>query len=277
MSREAASKAQGLKPVLPPQHLDMFKIEDAKFLSEDPYEQKDKDPYYKDGNFYYDDDYYYAEAEDNQFSRHDEYYLDQIYYSDENPFSQAAMNGGLQDERKALSVVGKVSSNQIDLNGGGEPAGKVIESSQSFVNTDYPDDAARNNNSVVYSTSYAKIEMNKSDKSPEDLHTNSFPENGTKHHNQSSEEEDVGNSIADRILSKSPVKITEATHDVRINGNKGENEGSGEKIMLVTPSSTSYNILTDNLTLEDIHNFTYEGFNLVELYKNMLKEKVNRI
>ena len=66
LSREAASKSQGPKPLLPPQQLDMFNIEDAKFLSQDPYQEigQDTDPYYKDGNFYY-DDYYYYDFEEN--------------------------------------------------------------------------------------------------------------------------------------------------------------------------------------------------------------------
>ena len=246
--------------------LDKFRIEDAKFLTKDPYDDDrdrkqeklvekndDDDVYYKDGNFYYDDVDYF-EDESNPFPRLEDYYFDQFY--DE----EITMNAGKTDGKWPKSGE-KVLSNQIDLN-----AEKVIEdgSGEVSVNTDYLDNAAPHNN-VVYSTPYSKIEMvNKSIKSQTST---------TNPSSEDSEKEDE-NIVVDRFLSSQtpPVKITEMTHDVRRDGGE-EFINEESKIMLVTPSSTSYKHLTNKLSLDDIHNFTYEGFNLVDLYKEALLKK----
>ena len=87
--------------------------------------------------------------------------------------------------------------------------------------------------------------------------------------------------------SSSDTKVSDTTHEHIV---EGEN-----KVMLVTPSyqllannssnnnssnnksknnsNNSYEVLTEQLTLHDIHNFTYEGFNLVDLYRNKLDRK----
>ena len=55
--------------------------------------------------------------------------------------------------------------------------------------------------------------------------------------------------------------------------------------MVVTPSNNpietttvtdinQYQHLTDYLNLHDIHNFTLEGFNLIDLYKETLNKRV---
>ena len=53
--------------------------------------------------------------------------------------------------------------------------------------------------------------------------------------------------------------------------------------MVVTPSNTplekstdinQYQQLTDYLNLHDIHNFTLEGFNLIDLYKETLNKRI---
>ena len=56
-----------------------------------------------------------------------------------------------------------------------------------------------------------------------------------------------------------------------------------EDLMVVTPSNipletsldiNQYQDLTDHLNLHDIHNFTLEGFNLIDLYKETLNKRV---
>ena len=56
-----------------------------------------------------------------------------------------------------------------------------------------------------------------------------------------------------------------------------------EDLMVVTPSNTpletstdinQYQHLTDYLNLHDIHNFTLEGFNLIDLYKETLNKRI---
>ena len=73
------------------------------------------------------------------------------------------------------------------------------------------------------------------------------------------------------------IEILEPTHSVKVQ--KVETESSTEKVMLVTPSivirtTLPFDKLSEGLTLNHIHNFTYEGFNIVDLYKELLEKKV---
>ena len=62
-----------------------------------------------------------------------------------------------------------------------------------------------------------------------------------------------------------------------------QQSNGAEDLMVVTPSNTpletstdinQYQHLTDHLNLADIHNFTLEGFNLIDLYKETLNKRI---
>ena len=150
---------------------------------------------------------------------------------------------------------------------------QVPKSAQSSHNTDYPDYGGRNN--IVYSAPYSKTHIiNKHSK--ESLKV--FPLG------QINTQDESDNSVE----NSETVAAANSSSDTR-----HEHIDDGEdKVMLVTPSyqllvnnnssnsnnnsNNSYEVLTDQLTLHDIHNFTYEGFNLVDLYRNMLdRNKIN--
>ena len=80
------------------------------------------------------------------------------------------------------------------------------------------------------------------------------------------------------VLLAVEVEITGDTARVWSNMEGAE----AEEITIITPSSTletstdinQYQHLTDYLNLHDIHNFTYEGFNLIDLYKESLNKRI---
>ena len=62
-----------------------------------------------------------------------------------------------------------------------------------------------------------------------------------------------------------------------------QHSNGAEDLMVVTPSNipletstdiNQYQHLTDSLNLQDIHNFTLEGFNLIDLYKETLNKRI---
>ena len=149
---------------------------------------------------------------------------------------------------------------------------QVPKSAQSSHNTDYPDYGGRNN--IVYSAPYSKTHIiNKHSK--ESLKV--FPLGQINTQDESDNSVENSETVAAAASSSS-----DTTHEHIDDGE--------DKVMLVTPSyqllvnnnssnsnnNNSYEVLTDQLTLHDIHNFTYEGFNLVDLYRNMLdRNKIN--
>ena len=157
---------------------------------------------------------------------------------------------------------------------------QVPKSAQSSHNTDYPDYGGRNN--IVYSAPYSKTHIiNKHSK--ESLKVFPLSQINTQDDGDNSVENIE--KVAAAAASSSDTKVPDTTHE--------HIEEGEDKVMLVTPSyqllannssnnnnnnnyNNSYEVLTEELTLHDIHNFTYEGFNLVDLYRNMLdRKKIN--
>ena len=245
--------------------IDKFRIEDAKLLTTDPFATKnefdvnknDDYVYYKDGNYYYnyDEDYYY---EDVSVQKEDNF-IDQFHDSSQNNDNVGQISG----KRKSFETANDI--NQFEFVEKDELPQK---SEQTWYNTDYPDYGGHNHNIIVYSRPYSKTKiMNQ--------HQNKTTEStGESKKNNTDVLNDDPNLPTNSSKPPREVTITEATHGVRISSVQDKDK---EKMMIVTPTSVipekPYTELSDGLTLHHIHNFTYEGFNLVDLYKDMLVKK----
>ena len=252
-----------------PSSVDKFKSQDAKLLTSDPYyggirladkiddNAGDKiDVYYKEGNIYYSD-----------------YYYDDLY--DEGEINYPFLDSGItkeyvtQDNLLSESVEGeltKFESSSKAQAGKSEPQGAPPGP---FPDNPAPSQASQGPlaTNIVYSVPYSKTKiMNKQtnldkiyDTSVSDSHRNSsnFEDLFMVEKTQSGKHQNTtrpDNGFL-KIIEKKPNIIIEGHGD--------------EKVMLVTPMTISaeeiaeeapFDVLTDKLTLDDIHNFTYEGW-----------------
>ena len=243
-----------------PSSVDKFKSQDAKLLTSDPYyggisgadkidDAGDKiDVYYKEGNIYY-SDYYYNDLYDE---RGDDHYIDTFLDSgNKNEYQE-----GVDDE------IIKFGSNEK------AQVGKSTPQAPHTDNPSYSQSTVASN--IVYSVPYSKTKiMNKN------IVDTIYDTSVSDSRRNSSNFEDI--FMAEETLSGkhqnttrpdfSLVKIIEKKPNIIIEGD-GE-----EKVMLVTPvtplssspvtpAEAPFDVLTDKLTLDDIHNFTYEGVRL---------------
>ena len=240
-----------------PSSIDKFKSADAKLLISDPYpgiRGADKiddvgdeiDVYYEEGNIDYSDYYYYDE-------RKDDYYNDQFinaWNKDREPqesfaSSSVAEDGLIKFEMNEKAQVGK-SEPQRSPTAGDDP--------------DYSPGPRLAN--IVYSVPYSKTKI--INKQPVDeIYATSVSDTSQNFEDVFTAEDSKSGKHQNTTQpsSGSSVNIIEHKPSVII-----EDQG-GERVMLVTPMSISSNemdapfdVLTDKLTLEDIHNFTYEGW-----------------
>ena len=244
-----------------PSSVDKFRSQDAKLLTSDPYyggitgadkidDAGDKiDVYYKEGNIYY-SDYYNDEGGED-------YYLDggntkEYPQPQDNLHSESVEDGFTKFESNQKTEVGKSSPQ--------EPHTDNPTYSQGPLPT----------TDIVYSVPYSKTKiMNKQS----DVVDKIFDTSVSDRSQNSSNFEDVfmaeetqksgKQQNTSRQDQNSLVKIIEKKPNIMIKGH-GE-----EKVMLVTPATISssgeiaevpFDVLTDKLTLDDIHNFTYEGW-----------------
>ena len=148
--------------------------------------------------------------------------------------------------------------------------------------TKYPEEA--NNSKIKYSESYSKMNLANNVTTGTEI-----PYLGTtSSYNVDSLDLTV------ELNTSEPVLITEGKMTVsfcvtcRAPLHAGEVEITGdtanvwsnradsvEDVMVVTPITdiNQYDQLTEHLNLQDIHNFTYEGFNLIDLYKETLNKR----
>ena len=249
-----------------PSSVDKFKSQDAKLLTSDPYyggiRPADKiddhagdkiDVYYKEGNIYY-SDYYYDDLYDEGDSHYP--FLDsgitQEYGTLENMLSESVEGGLTKFESSSKAQAGK-----------SEPQGAPTPGP-------FPDNPSQGPlaTNIVYSVPYSKTKIMNKQANLDKIYDTSVSDS----HRNSSNFEDI--FMVEKTQSSGKhqnttrpdngfLKIIEKKPNIIIEGH-GE-----EKVMLVTPMTISaeeiaedvpFDVLTDKLTLDDIHNFTYEGW-----------------
>ncbi len=248
-----------------PSSVDKFKSQDAKLLTSDPYyggirgadkidDAGDKiDVYYKEGNIYY-SDYYYDDLYDEGGNNNPYPFLDsgKEYEAQENLLSESVEDGLTKFESSHKTQVGKSGPQE-------DPPGSATDNPS---NSQGP--LATN---IVYSVPYSKTKIMNKQTSVDKIYDTSVSDS----HQNSSNFEDifmVEETQSGKHQDTTPpdnnfLKIIEKKPNIVVEGH-GE-----EKVMLVTPMTISaediaaevpFDVLTDKLTLDDIHNFTYEGW-----------------
>ena len=245
-----------------PSSVDKFKSQDAKLLTSDPYyggisgaekidDAGDKiDVYYKEGNIYYSDDYY----DDLYDEGGEDYYLEsgntkEYQQPQDNLFSESVEDEFTKFESIQKAQVAK-SSPQEDA------SDNPVYSQGPLAPTD-----------IVYSVPYSKTKIvNTQSHVLDKIFDTSVSDRSQNLSNfedifmtQSGKQQNTTQPDQNNL-----VKIIEKEPNIMIEGH-GE-----EKVMLVTPATISssgeiaaeapFDVLTDKLTLDDIHNFTYEGW-----------------
>ena len=245
-----------------PSSVDKFKSQDAKLLTSDPYyggisgadkidDAGDKiDVYYKEGNIYY-SDYYYDDLYDEGG---EDYYLEsgntkEYQQPQDNLFPESVEDEFTKFESNPKAQVSK-SSPQEDA------SDNPVYSQGPLAPTD-----------IVYSVPYSKTKiMNTQSHVLDKIFDTSVSDRSQNSSNfedifmtQSGKQQNTTQPDQNNL-----VKIIEKKPNIMIEGH-GE-----EKVMLVTPATISssgeiaaeapFDVLTDKLTLDDIHNFTYEGW-----------------